>query len=249
MKLLLSNDDGVYSPGLKALYDALEDLGDVRVAAPDRDHSGASNALTLTRPLSATDVPGGFTAIDGTPTDCVHLGIGDMFGIEFDRVISGINTHSNLGDDILYSGTVAAAVEGRLLHHPPIAVSLANQGNWRFDTAARVVRSLLVRPDPLAVPPRTVLNVNVPDVDWHELRGFQITRLGHRGRGELPQRVHCPRGRERMWIGAAGDEDDAGPGTDFHAIREGSVSITPVKVDMTHYDTFQNLNDWLKDGL
>mgnify|MGYP006278902955 FL=1 len=249
MKLLLSNDDGVHSPGLQALYDALADLGDIRVSAPDRDHSGASNALTLTRPLSATELPNGFVAIDGTPTDCVHLGIGDMFDIEFDRVVSGINTHSNLGDDILYSGTVAAAVEGRLLRHPPIAVSLANRGNWHFETAARVVKALLSRPDPLAVPPRTVLNVNVPDVEWEALRGVQITRLGHRGRGELPQRVECPRGREMMWIGAAGDEDDAGPGTDFHAIREDYVSITPVKVDMTHYDTFQSLSDWLKDGL
>ncbi len=249
MNLLLSNDDGVHSPGLTTLHEMLSDIATLRVAAPDRDHSGASNALTLTRPLAATEMPNGFYAIDGTPTDCVHLGIGDMFDIEFERVVSGINTHSNLGDDILYSGTVAAAVEGRLLRHPPIAVSLVNQGNWRFDTAARVVRSLLLRDDPLAVPPRTVLNVNVPDVDWEELRGVQITRLGHRGRGELPQRVSCPRGRERMWIGAAGDEDDAGPGTDFHAVREGYVSITPVKVDMTHYDTFQSLSDWMQGGL
>ena len=249
MKLLLSNDDGVYSPGLQALHDALVDLGTLKVVAPDRDHSGASNALTLTRPLEATELPSGFWTIDGTPTDCVHLGIGNMFDVEFDRVISGINTHSNLGDDILYSGTVAAAIEGRLLKHPPVAVSLANNGSWRFDTAARVVRALLERPDPLAVPARTVLNVNVPDVPWDELRGIQITRLGHRGRGELPHRVLCPRGRERMWIGAAGDEDDAGPGTDFHAVREGYVSITPVSVDMTHYDTFQSISDWLQDGL
>lgn len=249
MRLLLSNDDGVYSPGLQALFDALTGLGTVQVVAPDRDHSGASNALTLTRPLEATELPNGFWTIDGTPTDCVHLGIGNMFDMEFERVVSGINTHSNLGDDILYSGTVAAAVEGRLLEHPPLAISLANNGNWRFDTAARVARDLLNRTDPLAVPARTVLNINVPDVAWEELRGIQITRLGHRGRGELPHKVRCPRGKERMWIGAAGDEDDAGQGTDFHAVRQGYVSITPVNVDMTHYDTFQNLSDWLQDGL
>lgn len=249
MNLLLSNDDGVHSPGLIELYDVLSEMADVRVAAPDRDHSGASNALTLNRPLSAMELPNGFMAIDGTPTDCVHLGIGDMFDLPFDRVVSGINTHANLGDDILYSGTVAAAVEGRLLKHPPIAVSLVNNGHWRFETAARVVRSLLLRKEPLAVPARTVLNVNVPDLPWEELRGVQITRLGHRGRGELPQRVHCPRGRERLWIGAAGDEDDAGPGTDFHAVREGYVSITPIRVDMTHYDTFQSLSDWMAGGL
>jgi len=249
VNLLLSNDDGVNSPGLIRLQEVLSEIADVRVVAPDRDHSGASNALTLSRPLSAMRLPNGYMSVDGTPTDCVHLGIGDMFDIPFDRVVSGINTHANLGDDILYSGTVAAAVEGRLLRHPPIAISLVNQGHWHFDTAARVVKSLLTRGEPLAVPARTVLNVNVPDVPWEELRGFQITRLGHRGRGELPQRVYCPRGRERMWIGAAGDEDDAGPGTDFHAVREGYVSVTPVKIDMTHYDTFQNLSDWLAGGL
>ncbi len=249
MNLLLSNDDGVHSPGLIALHEALSEIAEIRVAAPDRDHSGASNALTLNRPLSATELPNGFMCIDGTPTDCVHLGIGDMFDIRFERVVSGINTHANLGDDILYSGTVAAAVEGRLLKQPPIAVSLVNRGNWRFDTAARVVRQLLQRREPLAVPPRTVLNINVPDCSWEELRGVQITRLGHRGRGQLPQRVSCPRGRERLWIGAAGDEDDAGPGTDFHAVREGFVSITPVQVDMTYYEIFQNLNDWIEGGL
>ncbi|MDX1590091.1 MAG: 5'/3'-nucleotidase SurE [Oleiphilaceae bacterium] len=249
MNLLLSNDDGVHSPGLSTLQKVLSEVAHVEVAAPDRDHSGASNALTLTRPLSATRLPNGYMCIDGTPTDCVHLAIGDMFDTPFDRVVSGINTHANLGDDILYSGTVAAAVEGRLLKQPPIAVSLVNRGNWHFETAARVVLSLLTRGEPLAVPPRTVLNVNVPDCPWDELRGIQITRLGHRGRGELPHRVYCPRGRERLWIGAAGDEDDAGPGTDFHAVKEGYVSITPVKIDMTHYETFENLSDWLKGGL
>ncbi|MDX5297702.1 MAG: 5'/3'-nucleotidase SurE, partial [Gammaproteobacteria bacterium] len=182
MKLLLANDDGVHAPGLAALYAALNDLGEVRVVAPDRDHSGASNALTLNRPLLAQTLSNGFISVDGTPTDCVHLALGNLYDIPFQRVISGINTHANLGDDVLYSGTVAAATEGRFLDEPAIAVSLVNAGHHHYATAARVVRALLTRPLPLRAGPRTILNVNVPDCPWDDLRGVQITRLGHRAR-------------------------------------------------------------------
>ncbi|MAL98904.1 MAG: 5'/3'-nucleotidase SurE [Alteromonadaceae bacterium] len=246
MNLLLSNDDGVNAPGLGALFEMLRDLGDVRVAAPDRDHSGASNALTLTRPLDVLFLPSGFVSIDGTPTDCVHLGLGDIFDTAFDRVISGINTHANLGDDVLYSGTVAAAVEGRFLAQPAIAVSLVNEGRMHYDTAARVIRRMLDNAMPLAVGARTILNVNVPDVPYDEIKGWEITRLGHRARGQASQPVTCPRGRERFWIGAAGAGDDAGPGTDFHAVQQGKVSITPLQVDMTRYDAFGPLQDWME---
>lgn len=249
MKLLLSNDDGVHAPGLQVLHDALVGLGEVRVAAPDRDHSGASNALTLNRPLAVARMGNGFMSIDGTPTDCVHLGLSDIFDIEFERVVSGINTHANLGDDVLYSGTVAAAVEGRFLAQPAIAVSLVNQGLEHYATAARVVRRLLENPMPLTVGVRTILNINVPDVPFDDLAGWEITRLGHRARGQQSERVTCPRGRERLWIGAAGDGDDAGPGTDFHAVANGRVSITPLHVDMTRYDAFSALQEWMEAKL
>lgn len=246
MRILLANDDGVHSPGLKALYDVLNDLGDIRVVAPDRDHSGASNSLTLNRPLTVESHPQGFLSVDGTPTDCVHLAVNGLFEQSFDRVVSGINTHANLGDDVIYSGTVAAATEGRSLGLPAIAVSLVNNGHFHYETAARAVRSLLEREASLALGPRCLLNVNVPDVPWEELAGFQVTRLGHRGRGESAIPMTCPRGKKRYWIGAAGEGDDAGPGTDFHAVRHNYVSITPIQVDMTRHEVLDSLREWLE---
>lgn len=248
MRILLSNDDGVHSPGLVALFEGLGGLGVLEVVAPDRDHSGASNALTLSRPLTVEEHPNGFYSVDGTPTDCVHLAVNGLFDQPFDRVVSGINTHANLGDDIIYSGTVAAATEGRHLGLPAIAVSLVNDGHFHYDTAARVVRLLLEDKRALALGPRSILNVNVPDLPWHELSGIQVTRLGHRERAEGAVPMTCPRGKQRYWIGAAGRGGDAGPGTDFHAVREGYVSITPVHVDMTRYEALPGLRDWV-DGL
>ncbi|MEO9586930.1 MAG: 5'/3'-nucleotidase SurE, partial [Marinobacter sp.] len=220
MRILLSNDDGVHSPGLQALHDGLQGLGHLEVVAPDRDHSGASNALTLSRPLTVEDHANGFRSVDGTPTDCVHLAVNGLFEEPFDRVVSGINTHANLGDDIIYSGTVAAATEGRNLGLPAIAVSLVNEGRFHYETAARVVRALLESDQPLTLGPRCILNVNVPDVPWEEIAGFRVTRLGHRDRAEGAVPMTCPRGKARYWIGAAGKGSDAGPGTDFNAVRE-----------------------------
>lgn len=245
MRILLSNDDGVHSPGLQALYEGLVGLGDLEVVAPDRDHSGASNALTLNRPLTVEDHPNGFRSVDGTPTDCVHLGVNGLFDEPFDRVVSGINTHANLGDDIIYSGTVAAATEGRNLGLPAIAVSLVNEGRFHYETAARVVRVLLESKDPLTLGPRCILNVNVPDVPWEEIAGFRVTRLGHRDRAEGAVPMTCPRGKARYWIGAAGKGSDAGPGTDFNAVRENYVSITPVHVDMTRHEVLSPLREWV----
>ncbi|MCH8499597.1 MAG: 5'/3'-nucleotidase SurE [Marinobacter sp.] len=249
MRILLSNDDGVLSPGLQALYDGLQGLGELCVMAPDRDHSGASNSLTLTRPLTVQTHPNGFYSVDGTPSDCVHLAVNGVFEQPFDRVVSGINTHANLGDDVIYSGTVAAATEGRSLGLPALAVSLVNDGRNHFATAARVVRSLLERSQPLPIGPRCILNVNVPDGPWAQLAGFRVTRLGHRGRAEGVVPVTCPRGRSRYWIGGVGDVDDAGPGTDFHAVRQGYVSITPIHVDMTRHESLASLRQWLEVGL
>nr|WP_228743737.1 5'/3'-nucleotidase SurE [Marinobacter sp.] len=242
---MLSNDDGVHSPGLIALFDGLKGLGELEVVAPDRDHSGASNALTLNRPLTVEEHPNGFRSVDGTPTDCVHLAVNGLFREPFDRVVSGINTHANLGDDIIYSGTVAAATEGRHLGLPAIAVSLVNDGHFHYETAARVVRVLLENERPLVLGPRSILNVNVPDVPWEELAGIRVTRLGHRERAEGAVPMTCPRGKERYWIGAAGVGGDAGPGTDFNAVREGYVSVTPVHIDMTRHEALSRLRDWV----
>lgn len=246
MQILLSNDDGVHSPGLKTLYEVLRGLGDICVVAPDRDHSGASNALTLNRPLTVQTHPMGFQSVDGTPTDCVHLAVNGLFEQRFDRVVSGINTHANLGDDVIYSGTVAAATEGRSLGLPAIAVSLANEGHFHYDSAAQAVRRLMQIEASLQLGPRCLLNVNVPDRPWAEIAGFQVTRLGHRGRGESAIPMTCPRGRKRYWIGSAGEGDDAGPGTDFHAIRHGFVSVTPIQVDMTRHEALGPLREWLE---
>ena len=246
MRILLSNDDGVHSPGLQALHDGLQGLGHLEVVAPDRDHSGASNALTLSRPLTVEDHPNGFRSVDGTPTDCVHLAVNGLFEEPFDRVVSGINTHANLGDDIIYSGTVAAATEGRNLGLPAIAVSLVNEGRFHYETAARVVRALLESDQPLTLGPRCILNVNVPDVPWEDIAGFRVTRLGHRDRAEGAVPMTCPRGKSRYWIGAAGKGSDAGPGTDFNAVRENYVSITPVHVDMTRHEALSPLREWVE---
>ncbi len=246
MRILLSNDDGVHSPGLQALHDGLQGLGHLEVVAPDRDHSGASNALTLSRPLTVEDHPNGFRSVDGTPTDCVHLAVNGLFEEPFDRVVSGINTHANLGDDIIYSGTVAAATEGRNLGLPAIAVSLVNEGRFHYETAARVVRALLESDQPLTLGPRCILNVNVPDVPWEDIAGFRVTRLGHRDRAEGAVPMTCPRGKYRYWIGAAGKGSDAGPGTDFNAVRENYVSITPVHVDMTRHEVLSPLREWVE---
>jgi len=246
MRLLLSNDDGVSAPGLEAMAKELEKIAEIRVVAPDRDHSGASNSLTLTRPLHPVRLANGFVAVDGTPTDCVHLGLNLLYPDEIERVISGINTHANLGDDVLYSGTVAAATEGRFLQQPAIAVSLVNYGQHHYDTAARVVREILQKKLPLNVSPRTILNINVPDLPYDELRGIQVTRLGHRAKSGNPQKILDPRGKVRYWIAAAGEGEDAGPGTDFYAVRHNYVSVTPLQVDMTRYEAFSELSTWLE---
>jgi 5'-nucleotidase len=246
VRILLSNDDGVHSPGLVALYEGLQGLGELQVVAPDRDHSGASNSLTLQRPLTVEQHPNGFYSVDGTPTDCVHLAVNGLFDQPFDRVVSGINTHANLGDDIIYSGTVAAATEGRHLGLPAIAVSLVNNGRFHYDTAARVVATLLEFNKPMDLGPRSILNVNVPDLPWSELAGFRVTRLGDRERAEGAVPMTCPRGKKRYWIGAAGNGGDAGPGTDFHAISQGYVSITPVHIDMTRHQVMSSLRGWVE---
>lgn len=247
MKLLLSNDDGVHALGLATLAAALEDLAELLIVAPDRNRSGASNSLSLDRPLSTRQMDNGFWSVDGTPTDCVHLAMGGVFGSQPDLVISGINHGANLGDDVLYSGTVAAATEGRFLGLPALAVSLDGERN--FATAASVVRKLvegfMSEKSRLQLPPRSLLNINVPDVPLFALKGYQVTRLGHRHRGPEPIKVLDPRGKPRYWIAAAGDAAESGPGTDFYAVAEGQVSITPLQFDMTRHESLDQVSTWM----
>ena len=246
MRILISNDDGVTAPGLAALYTALADYADCVVIAPEQDKSGASSSLTLDRPLHPHTLANGFISINGTPTDCVHLGIHGLLEQQPDMVVSGINLGANLGDDVLYSGTVAAALEGRFLDRPSFAFSLVSRQVDNLPTAAFFARKLLEAHASLDLPPRTVLNVNIPNLPLAKIRGIQLTRLGHRARAAAPVRVVDPRGKAGYWIAAAGDVEDGGPGTDFHAVMQGYVSITPLQLDRTFGDGFKSLNDWLE---
>jgi 5'/3'-nucleotidase len=245
MKILVSNDDGYQAKGLLCLVQALQDVAQIMVVAPDRNRSGASNSLTLDNPIRATRMEDGFIRVDGTPTDCVHLAITGLLDEEPDMVISGINAGANLGDDVLYSGTVAAAMEGRFLGLPAMAVSLTGDGCRYYETAARVVLHLIerLRLDPL--PADTILNVNVPDLPWEHLAGFEATRLGHRHKAEPVVREVDPRGRTIYWVGPPGAEQDAGPGTDFFAIKRRYVSVTPLHVDLTRYTALDKVASWL----
>lgn len=252
MHILVSNDDGVYAPGLHVLVEHLKAAGHrCTVVAPDRNRSGASNSLTLDRPLDAILHSSGYFGIDGTPTDCVHLGVSGLFseGDIPDMVVSGINAGANLGDDVVYSGTVAAATEGRHLKYPPIAVSTADYHPTHYETAALVVVDLVANIRSLNVAPRTVINVNVPDCPMNQLAGTQITRLGHRSAGESPIPSDDPRGRTRYWIAAVGEAKDRGEGTDFYAVEHNHVAITPLKLDMTRYEDLEAVGDWLEGSL
>ena len=246
MRILISNDDGVTAPGLAALYAALADYADCVVIAPEQDKSGASSSLTLDRPLHPHTLANGFISINGTPTDCVHLGIHGLLEQQPDMVVSGINLGANLGDDVLYSGTVAAALEGRFLDRPSFAFSLVSRQVDNLPTAVFFARKLLEAHATLDLPPRTVLNVNIPNLPLDKIRGIQLTRLGHRARAAAPVRVVDPRGKAGYWIAAAGDVEDGGPGTDFHAVMQGYVSITPLQLDRTFGDGFKHLNSWLE---
>ncbi|MEO0998729.1 MAG: 5'/3'-nucleotidase SurE [Pseudomonadota bacterium] len=245
MKILISNDDGYLSTGIRTLARALGRVAEVRVVAPDRNRSGASNSLTLERPLRIQRHDDGVYSINGTPSDCVHLALTGMFDDDPDMVISGINHGANLGDDTIYSGTVAAAMEGRFLGLPAVAVSLDGHHPTHFDTAATVVVELLQRMRRAPLPHDAILNVNVPDRPYAELLGVRATRLGFRHRSESVYRAEDPVGRSVYWIGPAGGGQDAGPGTDFHAVADGAVSVTPLKIDLTRHDQLDMLDQWL----
>jgi 5'-nucleotidase len=246
MKLLISNDDGIEAKGIRVLAESMRELGDVTIAAPDKNRSGASNSLTLDSPVRIDEIDDKVFRVSGTPTDCVHIALTGLLDSDPDIVVSGINAGANLGDDVIYSGTVAAAMEGRFLGYPAVAVSLVMEDRpHHFETAGeaavRIVKQL--QRDPL--PADTILNVNVPDCPWSEIRGFEVTRLGHRHRAEAVIKEIDPRGRDMYWIGPAGAEQDAGPGTDFDAIRRKFISITPIHVDLTRYQALEQVAGWV----
>ncbi|KTD50028.1 stationary phase survival protein SurE [Legionella quinlivanii] len=245
MRILVSNDDGVSAPGIRALANEMSTLGEVSVVAPDRNRSGASNSLTLTRPLRIRQMDNGYYSVDGTPTDCVHLALTGFLEPTVDLVVSGINDGANLGDDILYSGTVAAAMEGRYLGLPAIAFSMAGENIQHYDSAANIAKQLVLNMHTNMLPSQTILNVNIPDLPLNQIKGFEVTRLGTRHCAEPTITELDPRGRPIYWVGPSGSQADAGPGTDFYAIARQYVSITPLHLDMTHYKVFDQLSTWV----
>jgi 5'-nucleotidase len=245
MHILLSNDDGYFAPGLEHLAAALAPRAEITVVAPERDRSGASNSLTLDRPLSVRRAPNGFLFVNGTPTDCVHLAVTGLLDALPDMVLSGINLGANMGDDTIYSGTVAAATEGFLLGIPSIAISLASKTARHFETAANIAIDLVDR-HARATSGRWLLNVNVPDIAPAEVRGVRVTRLGRRHKAEDVIPMQSPRGEKVYWVGAAGPAADAGDGTDFYAVEQGYVSITPLQIDLTNRDQLGDVGSWLE---
>ncbi len=248
MRILVSNDDGYFAPGISVLAEALALCAEVTVVAPERDRSGSSNSLTLDRPLTVRRAPNGYLYVNGTPTDCVHLAVTGLLDVLPDVIVSGINYGANMGDDTIYSGTVAAATEGFLLGIPSIAISLVAEGGGHFETAARVARELVQRFESRPLNQPVLLNVNVPDLEHTALRGMVVTRLGKRHKAEAVVKSTTPRGEVVYWVGAAGGAQDAGAGTDFHAAANGLVSVTPLQMDLTRYSQMQTVSDWLGVG-
>jgi 5'-nucleotidase len=245
MRILVSNDDGYLATGINVLADALAEIAEVIVVAPDRNRSAASNSLTLNDPLRVSKVGKNRFCVNGTPSDCVHLALEGFLDVEPDLVVSGINHGANLGDDVIYSGTVAAATEGRFLGFPTIAISLVGHRLRHFDTAGRVARELVERLARDALPAQFILNVNVPDRPYEELEGIVATRLGYRHKSEPVVKSTDPHGRTIYWVGPAGPSAETGPGTDFYEIARGAVAVTPLKVDLTRHEALPQLSEWL----
>ena len=246
MKILLSNDDGHFAPGISTLFDHLSKIAEVTTVAPDRNRSGASNSLTLDKPIRVNETERGFYSVTGTPTDCVHLGTHHLKPEPPDMVVAGINTGANLGDDTLYSGTVAAAMEGRALGYPAVAVSLVGHNCEHYVTAAKVAVDIIKGLQTHPMEQNRVLNINVPDVPYDELKGIKLTRLGNRHRADTIIPDKDPKGRPIYWLGPLPEGQDVGEGTDFHAVLNGYVSVTPINVDLTAYNSFDELEDFLK---
>ncbi|PCI67734.1 MAG: 5'/3'-nucleotidase SurE [Gammaproteobacteria bacterium] len=245
MRILISNDDGIEAPGIQALFDELINDNDITLVAPDRNRSATSAALTLDIPLRVTERSANQYSVNGTPCDCVHLGTHRIMQKPPEMVIAGINRGANLGDDVLYSGTVAAAMEGRSLGYTSVAISLASHECTNYKTAAKVMLSLKnkIAKHPLAK--NIILNVNIPDLPFDEIKGIRITRLGSRHRKDTVIATEDPRGNSIYWFGPPSEPEDTGEMTDFKAINEGYVSITPLTVDLTHFESLNSLSEWM----
>lgn len=246
MKILLSNDDGYFAPGLETLAKHISKIAEIVVVAPERNRSGASNSLTLDRPLTLRQASTGFYYVNGTPTDCVHLAVTGLIDFVPDMVISGINDGANMGDDTIYSGTVAAAMEGFLLGVPSFAVSMSQHNATHFDTAGRVIVEIIERYKTKQFPPPVLMNINVPDVPYEQLKGQVVTRLGKRHKAEPVIKSKSPRGEPLYWVGPAGAAADAGEGTDFYAVANHYVSLTPLQADLTSHNQLEALKSWMK---
>lgn len=247
MRILLSNDDGYFAPGLACLAESLAQIAEIIVVAPERDRSGSSNSLTLDRPLSLRKSHSGFYYVNGTPTDCVHLAVTGMLDIMPDMIVSGINKGANMGDDTIYSGTVAAATEGFLLGIPSLAVSLVDASRGNYLAAARVAVDMVERFKKNEIQSPVLLNINVPDIEYQQLQGVEVTRLGRRHKAEPVIKSQNPRGETVYWVGAAGPAQDAGKGTDFYAVQHHRVSVTPLQIDLTRYDQLDLITSWLNN--
>ena len=245
MRILLSNDDGYSAPGIEILASALADIAEITVVAPERDRSGASNSLTLDRPMQLRRASNGYYYVNGTPTDCVHLAVTGMLDAQPDMVLSGINLGANMGEDTIYSGTVAAATEGYLLGVPSVSLSLTSKRGEHYETAARVARELVLHFQREAFSELVLLNVNVPDVPYDQLKGLRVTRLGRRHKAEPAVKQQSPRGQTVYWVGAAGPVKDAGEDTDFAAVDAGYASLTPLQMDLTHSAQIDGVRRWL----
>ena len=246
MRILISNDDGVNAPGLAALHAALSDYASCSIIAPEQDCSGSSSSMTLDRPLHPHTLNNGYISVNGTPTDCVHLGLHGLLPQRMDMVVAGINLGANLGDDVLYSGTVAAALEGRFLQRPSFAFSLLSRETQNLASAAWFARRLVEAHEQLSMVPRTVFNVNVPDLPLDEIKGIKLTRLGHRARAAAPVLTINPRGKQGYWLASVGAVEDGEEGTDFHAVSQGYVSITPLQLDRTFHPQMDDVKQWLE---
>jgi len=246
MRILIANDDGYLSAGIRALYKAMQALGTATIVAPDRNRSGASNSLTLSHPVFVKQHESTIYSLEGTPTDCVNIALSGLLAHDQDMVVSGINDGPNMGDDVLYSGTVAAAIEGRHLGHPALAVSMASHEPQHYDTAAAITHNLVAHLREVPLPADTILNINVPDLPLTDIKGLKATRLGTRHPSRDAIKQSSPRGETLYWIGAAGDVADDGPGTDFGAVCDGYVSVTPLQIDLTRYDSVSPVADWLR---
>lgn len=245
MRILIANDDGYQSVGIRALYGAMQQLGQATIVAPDRNRSGASHSLTLSHPVFVRQHEPCVYSLEGTPTDCVNIALSGLLDEEQDMVVSGINDGPNMGDDVLYSGTIAAAIEGRHLGHPALAVSMAAHEPEHYQSAASVMHTLVAHLREVPLPHDTILNINVPDLPLDQIKGLKATRLGTRHPSKGAIRQMSPRGETLYWIGAAGDINDDGPGTDFGAVRDGFVSVTPLQIDLTRLDSVSPVEKWL----